>query len=171
MSRTTGRVRHARLSTSLVGLTLLTAGCATGRIGDDCTKRAFDDYQRFDADTLRLVVALPETLSTEPFFSLEANDKTGQPMSLALRLQRVAVAENRGRCSAGLHLNTYRIGNTDAAWRVFWLQADAPTFDFSMVLPADAGAAPGGERTGLLLFDTARFRAVVACGCLGPDPR
>ena len=168
MTRTIGRMQHARRIVSVVCLTLLTAGCATGRIGDDCTQRAFDDYRSFDADTLRLVVALPESLDAEPFFSLEANDRAGQPMSLALRLERSSDWENRGRCAAGLRLNTYRISNSDAAWRVFWMQADGPAFTFDLALPAGAGAAPGGDRSGLLLADTARYRAVVACGCLGP---
>ncbi len=159
---------RALLTASLAGLALLTTGCATGRIDDNCVQRAFDDYGSFDADTLRLVVALPETLSAPPFFSLEANSKAGQPMSLALRLEQASDWENRGRCGAGLRMNTYRISNSDAAWRVFWLQVDGPTFSFDVALPEDAGAAPGGDRSGLMLADTARYRAVVVCGCLGP---
>jgi len=168
MRRATARMRHVSLTTCLAGLTLLTAGCATGRIDDNCVQRAFNDYRSFDADTLRLVVALPETLSAAPFFSLEANDKTGQPMSLALRLERSADWENRGRCAADLRMNTYRITSTDAAWRVFWMQADGPEFSFDLALPADAGVAPGGDRSGLMLVDTARYWGVVVCGCLGP---
>ena len=166
MRRTTGPL-STRVCLSVAILSLLTAGCATGRIGDNCKQRPFDDYGSFDADTLRLVVALPETLTTVPFFSLEATDKTGQPMSLALRLERGPEWENRGRCQAGLRMNTYHIRNSDAAWRVFWLQADGPEFSFDLALPADAGAAPGGDRSGLMLVDTARYRAVAVCGCLG----
>jgi len=167
MRRMTGRMQRARLTAPLIGLILLTAGCATGRLDDNCTQRAFDDYRSFDADTLRLVVALPETLTAEPFFSLEANDRTGQPMSLALRLERASDWENPGHCGAGLQLNTYSVRVSDAAWRVFWMQADGPAFSFDVALPADAGAVPGGNRSGLMLVDTARYRAVVVCGCLG----
>ncbi|MEO1244730.1 MAG: hypothetical protein AAFX56_03510 [Pseudomonadota bacterium] len=168
VSTGSGRAVYEGLrATPLIALALLISGCATSGFDEQsCELRAFEDYKSFNAESLRYVLVLPEALSAEPFFSLETDDKSGNPMSLALRLEALPPMTERASCGGRAHMNTYAVRNSDAAWRVFWLQAGSTDFSFDLALPADAGAKLHDKRLGMLLLDTRTARTVAACGCL-----
>lgn len=151
----------------VVSLALLLAACAGTDLRDSCEVGGFRDYADFDAADLRYVIAVKGDVTLEPFFALDASGLNDAPMSLALRLEASDESLSRAGCPAGSRLQTYRVTNSNAAWRLFWLTASGVEGSFGFAERAAGGAPQKVPRmVGLLLFDTATGDAQYACGCL-----
>lgn len=149
-------------------LACLLSACAGTGLRDSCEVRSFRDYTDFDAASLRYVVAVDEGAApVQPFFAFDGQDRSGSPTSLALRFERSDESLTREECPAGSELRTYRVTNSSAAWRLFWLTASGVEGSFGF-MQGDSGGTPSKppRTAGLLLFDTATGDAQYACGCL-----
>ncbi len=149
-------------------LAFVLCACAGTGLRDSCEVGGFRDYADFDAATLRYVVAFEKGSTAEaPFFALEGSDRTGSPMSIALRFELSDESLSREGCPAGSELRTYRVTNSSAAWRVFWLTANDVEASFRAVQRSSDDPQPKGPgMAGMLLFDTETGDAQFACGCL-----
>ena len=165
MRRKTCRTTSRLAATSLA---FLLSACAGTGLRESCEVGGFLDYRDFDAESLRYVVAVRENAAPgQPFFAFDGSDRSGSPMSLALRFELSDESLSREGCPAGSKLRTYRVTNSSASWRLFWLTASGVegSFSFSQQDP-DSPPSKAARAVGLLLFDTATGDAQFACGCL-----
>ena len=144
------------------------SACAGTGLRDSCEVGGFRDYAHFDAASLRYIVAVDDGAPpAQPFFALEGSDRSGSPMSLALRFELSNESLSREDCPAGSELRSYRVTNSSAAWRLFWLTASGVDGSFGF-MQGGSGGSPSKppQPAGLLLFDTTSGDAQFACGCL-----
>lgn len=151
-----------------MSLAFLVSACAGTGLRESCELESFQDYSDFDAASLRYIVAIEEDSATgPPFFAFAGTDRTGSPVSLALRFELSDESLSREECPAGSELRTYRVTNSSASWRLFWLTASGVEGSFSFLQQdPDSPPSKAARPAGLLLFDTATGDAQFACGCL-----
>ena len=152
----------------VASLAFVLSACAGTGLRESCTVGGFLDYSDFDAASLRYIIAVEGGAPPDqPFFAFAGSDRSGSPMSLALRFGPSDERLSRESCPAGSELRTYNVTNSSAAWRLFWLTADDVEGSFGfMQRDPDSPPRKAPQPLGLLLFDTATGDAQFACGCL-----